>query len=347
MTSKGHRRPRIGVLLGDPSGIGPEIVVKLLARPQNYEAADVVVLTDPSIRATGEAVAGIQLTPQLAADWEEVSFAPGRPTLLPLPLVAASDIVVGQSTAASGKASIKSLEAAVGAAKSGAIDGMVFGPLNKHAMHLAGLAYEDEMRFMKALFGHDRSISEFNITGALWTSRVTSHIPIRAVADHITHDGVCEAIRILDDALKDAGIARPRIGVAGLNPHAGDSGSIGREEIEVIGPATDAMRQAGIDAIGPLSPDTMFLTAKRQGLNGIVSMYHDQGQIAMKLIGFDNGVTLHGGQPVPVTTCASGSAFDIAGRGVANVEGIQAAFDLCVGIARAKIAKAASAGGTS
>jgi len=342
MTIQEHRRPRIGVLLGDPSGIGPEIVVKLLARPQNYGQADVVVLTDTSMRTAGEAVAKLQLAPLIATDWTTLRFSPGQPTLLPLSLIAASDIVVGQPTAASGQASMKSLEAAVGAAKSGAIDGIVFGPLNKHAMHLAGLAYEDEMRFMKALFGHDRAISEFNITGSLWTSRVTSHIPIRQVADHITHDGVCEAIRILDAALRDAGVARPRIGVAGLNPHAGDGGSIGREEIEVIGPAADAMRKAGIDAIGPLSPDTMFLTVKSSGLNGIVSMYHDQGQIAMKLLGFDKGVTLHGGQPVPITTCASGSAFDIAGTGVANVEGIQAAFDVCVGIVCAKIAKAAS-----
>jgi 4-hydroxythreonine-4-phosphate dehydrogenase len=347
MTNQEHRRPRIGVLLGDPSGIGPEIVVKLLARPQNYEQADVIVLTDPSMQAAGEAVAGMRLTPETASGWDSISFAPGRPAVLPLSLIAASDIVVGQSTIASGQASMKSLKAAVGAAKSGAIDGIVFGPLNKHAMHIAGLAYEDEMRFMKALFGHDRTISEFNITGALWTSRVTSHIPIRAVADQITFEGVCDAIRILDDALKDAGVARPRVGVAGLNPHAGDGGSIGREEIEVIGPAAEAMRTAGVDAVGPLSPDTMFLMARRGRLNGIVSMYHDQGQIAMKLIGFDNGVTLHGGQPVPITTCASGSAFDIAGKGIANVEGIQAAFDVCVGIARAKIAKVASTGGAA
>jgi 4-hydroxythreonine-4-phosphate dehydrogenase len=345
MTTQERRRPRIGVLLGDPSGIGPEVVVKLLARPQNYDRADVVMLTDPAIQAAGETVAGVRLTPEVAASWKTLSFAPGRPTLLPISLIREADIVIGQSTPASGEASIKSLEEAVSGAKSGAIDGIVFGPLNKHAMHLAGLAYEDEMRFMKALFGHDRTVSEFNITGSLWTSRVTSHIPIRAVADHITHDGVCEAIRILDDALKEAGIARPRIGVAGLNPHAGDGGSIGREEIEVIGPAAEATRQKGVDAIGPLSPDTMFLTARRIGLNGIVSMYHDQGQIAMKLIGFDNGVTLHGGQPVPVTTCASGSAFDIAGKGIANVEGIQAAFNVCVDVARARIAKTAAAGG--
>jgi 4-hydroxythreonine-4-phosphate dehydrogenase len=344
MTTQEHRRPCIGVLLGDPSGIGPEVVVKLLARPQIYERADVVMLTDPAIQVVGEAVAGIQITPQVAASWEALSFTPGRPTLLPISLIRESDIVTGQSTIASGQASITSLTSAVDGAKAGAIDGIVFGPLNKHAMHMAGLTHEDEMRFMKALFGHDNTVSEFNITGALWTSRVSSHIPIRAVADYITETRVCEAIRILDDALKDAGIARPKIGVAGLNPHAGDGGSIGREEIEIIGPAAEAMRARGVDAIGPLSPDTMFLTARKSGLNGIVSMYHDQGQIAMKLIGFDNGVTLHGGQPVPVTTCASGSAFDIAGKGIANVEGIQAAFDVCVDVARAKIAKAAAAG---
>jgi 4-hydroxythreonine-4-phosphate dehydrogenase len=339
MTKQEHTRPRIGILLGDPSGIGPEIVVKLLARPQNYAQADVVVLTDPAMQAAGEAVAKTKLTPQAAASWEAMRFSPGQPTLLALSLIPAGDIVIGKSSAASGRASMKSIEAAVAGAKKGALDGFVFGPLNKHAMHMAGLEQEDEMRFMKALFGHDRAISEFNITGSLWTSRVTSHIPLKEVSDHITFDGVCEAIRILNDALKDAGVTKPRIAVAGLNPHAGDGGSIGREEIDVIAPAADAMRKAGVDAIGPLSPDTMFLMAKRDGLNGVVSMYHDQGQIAMKLLGFGNGVTLHGGQPVPITTCASGSAFDIAGKGIANVEGIQAAFDVCVGIASARIAK--------
>ena len=341
MATQSLRRPRIGVLLGDPSGIGPEIVVKMLARPQNYEQADVVILTDRSMQEAGEAVAKLRLTPRIAESWETLHAAPGQATLMPLALIPASEIVIGEARAASGHASMKSIEAAVAAAKVGRLDGFVFGPLNKHAMHLAGLGHEDEMRFMKALFGHTDTISEFNITGALWTSRVTSHIPLKDVSSHITFEGVCEAIRILDAALRDSGLARPRIAVAGLNPHAGDGGAIGREEIEVIGPAVQAMRRAGIDAIGPLSPDTMFLTAKRDGLNGVVSMYHDQGQIAMKLLGFGNGVTLHGGQPVPITTCASGSAFDIAGKGIANAEGIQAAFDVCVGIAQARIAKRA------
>ncbi|MBV8840537.1 MAG: 4-hydroxythreonine-4-phosphate dehydrogenase PdxA [Alphaproteobacteria bacterium] len=336
------RRPRIGVLLGDPSGIGPEVVTKMLARPHNSQSVDVVILTDRAMLAAGEAVAKARVNAHVAKSWDDVGSSPGQATLMPLELIPASEIVIGKSSVPSGRAAMKSIEAAVAAAKGRQIDGFVFGPLNKHAMHLAGLGYEDEMRFMKALFGHDNAISEFNITGSLWTSRVTSHIPLKDVSSHITFDGVCEAIRILDTALKDSGIARPRVAVAGLNPHAGDNGSIGREEIEVIGPAAEAMRRAGIDAVGPLSPDTMFLTAKRDNLNGVVSMYHDQGQIAMKLMGFANGVTLHGGQPVPITTCASGSAFDIAGKGVANAEGIQAAFDVCVGIARARIEKRAS-----
>src|SRR6185436_765481 len=163
--------------------------------------------------------------------------------------------------------------------------------------------------------------------------RVTSHIPLRDVADAITADGVCAAVRIADRYLKAAGNAAPRIAVAGLNPHAGDGGTIGREEIDVIAPAVERSRAEGIDARGPLSPDTVFLAARRGDFDAVVSMYHDQGQIAMKLMGFDNGVTLHGGLPVPVATCASGTAFDIVGKGIANVEGLQAAFDLAARIA--------------
>ena len=153
------------------------------------------------------------------------------------------------------------------------------------------------------------------------------------MAAAITEDGVCAAVRIADRYLKAAGNAAPRIAVAGLNPHAGDGGSIGREEIDVIAPAVERSRREGIDARGPLSPDTVFLAARRGDFDAVVSMYHDQGQIAMKLMGFDRGVTLHGGLPVPVATCASGSAFDIVGRNVANPDGLVEAFNLAARIA--------------
>jgi len=210
--------------------------------------------------------------------------------------------------------------------------------------HIEGLtadaaahAHEADVKTQEK-FGVNGFVSEFNITGALWTSRVTSHIPLRDVARSITAEGVSAAVRIADRYLKAAGKPTPRIAVAGLNPHAGDGGSIGREEIETIAPAIERSRREGIDARGPLSPDTVFLAARRGDFDAVVSMYHDQGQIAMKLMGFDSGVTLHGGLPVPVATCASGSAFDIAGRNVAKPDGLIEAFKLAAQIAAREIA---------
>ena len=318
-SSVSTRRPRLAVLLGDPNGIGPEIGAKLLARPATYAAADVVVYTDPAIVAAGERVAGVRID--------------ARATLAPLDLIDAAAITPGEATLAGGHAAFRALETAADAALRGDVDGIVFAPLNKHAMRLAGLTQEDELRYMQEKFGVRGFVSEFNITGALWTSRVTSHIPLRDVADAISERGVIDAVRIADRYLKAAGVAAPRIAVAGLNPHAGDGGSIGREEIDVIAPAVARVRADGVDARGPLSPDTLFLAARRGDFDAVVSMYHDQGQIAMKLMGFDNGVTLHGGLPVPVATCASGTAFDIVGRNVANCGGLEQAFDLAARIA--------------
>jgi len=330
--SAGGRRPRLAVLLGDPNGIGPEIGAKLLARAATYAAADVVVYTDPTILAAGERVAGVRVE-ALPCDAAALAFAPGRPLLAALDLIDAATITPGEATLAGGRAAFRALETAADAARRGDVDGIVFAPLNKHAMRLAGLAQEDELRYLQERFGVSGFVSEFNVTGSLWTSRVTSHIPLRDVADAITHDGVVAAVRIADRYLKAAGNATPRIAVAGLNPHAGDGGSIGREEIEVIAPAVASARAEGIDANGPLSPDTLFLAARRGDFDAVVSMYHDQGQIAMKLMGFDSGVTLHGGLPVPVATCASGTAFDIVGRNVANSAGLEQAFDLAARIA--------------
>ena len=326
------RRPRLAVLLGDPNGIGPEIAVKLLARPGALEHADVAVYTDPAMLEAGERVAKKALETLRCAPGK-LSFVAGRPTLAALELIAPSAITPGRATMEGGRAALVALATAADAARRGEIDGIVFAPLNKHAMRLAGLTQEDELRYLQERFEVAGFVSEFNVTGALWTSRVTSHIPLRDVADAITGDGVIAAVRIAERYLKAAGNTAPRIAVAGLNPHAGDGGSIGREEIDVIAPAVERVRAEGIDARGPLSPDTVFIAARRGDFDAVVSMYHDQGQIAMKLMGFDSGVTLHGGLPVPVATCASGTAFDIVGRNVASSAGLEQAFDLATRIA--------------
>jgi 4-hydroxythreonine-4-phosphate dehydrogenase len=237
------------------------------------------------------------------------------------------------SSVEAGQAALDGLRLAAEAAQRGDVDGIVFAPLNKHSMRLGGLEHEDEMRYLQALLGVDAFVTEFNITDGLWTSRVTSHIPLRDVADAITVDGVVQAVEIVHRYLVASGRTSPRIAVTGLNPHAGDGGSIGSEEIDVIAPAIARAKAQGIDAAGPMPSDTVFVAARRGDYDAVVTMYHDQGQIAMKLMGFDKGVTLHGGLPVPVATCASGTAFDIVGRNVANVEGLQQAFDLAVAIA--------------
>lgn len=328
-----EQRPRIAVLLGDPGGVGPEMGVKLLARAANREAADILLVADADSLAAGERAAGEKLECLAVSGGWPPRFHAGRLTHLASPRPE-GEIALGRSTAAAGGAALQALSIATDLAREGIVDGIVFAPLNKHSLRLAGMQQEDELRYMQERFAVRGFTCEFNITDQLWTSRVTSHVPLRDVAPLITQEAVGDAVRIIDHALRRAGIARPRIAVSGLNPHAGDGGSIGMEEIEVIAPAVERLQQAGIAATGPWSPDTVFIAARRGDFDAVVSMYHDQGQIAMKLMGFERGVTLHGGLPVPVATSASGSAFDIAGRGIARVEGLQHAFDLCVRMAR-------------
>lgn len=324
--------PRLAVLPGDPAGVGPEMTVKLLQREANRAAAELVVIADPVVIAAGEKIVGAGALPVTRVDSLAALDAPpvaGRLVLLAQDSLAGQAPPLGTFSTEAGRSVLTSLDAALDAVKAGVCDGILFAPFNKHALRMAGMTEEDELRYMQQRLAVEGFVCEFNITGALWTSRVTSHVPVREVADLITEQAVCDAVRIIDNALRNAGVAKPRIAVSGLNPHAGDGGSIGREEIEVITPAIESMQAAGVAASGPWSPDTVFIAARRGDFDAVVSMYHDQGQIAMKLFGFDHGVTLHGGLPVPVATSASGSAFDIAGKGLAKIEGLQQAFDIC------------------
>ncbi len=340
-------KPRIAVLLGDPSGVGPEMAVKLLARQRNLDAARVLLIADPVVLAAGERVAGVKLTPLQVQAMDDLHFEDGRLSLFTRDWMAGEEPVLGESNERSGRASFQALEDATLAVRRGQADAILFAPLNKHSLRLGGLVHEDELRYMQERFAVAGFVCEFNLTGSLWTSRVTSHIPLKDVASHITMQGVRDAVKIIASALRRAGVARPRIAVTGLNPHAGDGGSIGMEEIEIIAPAIEQLRAEGHDARGPFSPDTVFIGARRGDVDAVVSMYHDQGQIAMKLMGFEQGVTLHGGLPVPVATSASGSAFDIAGKGMAQIEGLQQAFDLCVRMASGAPATASAEAATA
>ncbi|MCC6250258.1 MAG: 4-hydroxythreonine-4-phosphate dehydrogenase PdxA [Rubrivivax sp.] len=332
------KRPRIAFLLGDVGGVGPEMGVKLLADPAvraMRDSAEVLLIADPVVLAEGERIAGVKLPVQRVAAADAPVAGGDAIAWLADDVLHGAVPPVARSTAEAGRAALRALELASAAARAGQVQGIVFAPLNKHSLRLAGMTQEDELRYLAERLAVSGFVCEFNITEGLWTSRVTSHVPIKDVAPLITQPAVRDAVHIIERALKRAGIPRPRIAVTGLNPHAGDGGSIGMEEIEVIEPAVRALQAEGLDARGPFSPDTVFIAARRGDFDAVVSMYHDQGQIAMKLMGFERGVTLHGGLPVPVTTPASGSAFDIAGRGVARIDGLRAAYELAVRMAGA------------
>jgi 4-hydroxy-L-threonine phosphate dehydrogenase PdxA len=184
------------------------------------------------------------------------------------------------------------------------------------------------MRWFAKELDYTGTCGEFNVLDRLWTARVTSHVPLSAVSRLLTPRKVAAAIAMLTRALQDAGVKAPRIGVCGLNPHNGDNGNYGNEEGEIITPGMKLALADGYASEGPFSADTIFLRARAGQLDGIVTMYHDQGQIATKLLGFDIGVTVQGGLPIPVTTPAHGTAYDIVGKGIAQTTAMRNAFNL-------------------
>jgi 4-hydroxythreonine-4-phosphate dehydrogenase len=312
-------KPRVGLLLGDPSGIGPEVAAKLLSLPETLQRAEILVIGDGQVYRRGFEIAG---SPEVAVQF--LDYGSG-----------ARDYPTAKASAAAGEYTLGSLRLAIEIMQRGDLDAIVYAPLNKQAMKLAGLAHEDELHYFAALLGYSGTVSEINVCGGLWTSRVTSHVPLRAVPGLITVDKICAAALLLHGALIAGGIRSPRIAIAALNPHAGEGGLLGTEELTTIAPAVDRVRASGVDVTGPLPADTLFIAARRGDYDGVVTMYHDQGQIALKLLGFDRGVTVSGGLPVAITTPAHGTAFDIAGKGIADVGAMRAAFTIACNMATA------------
>jgi 4-hydroxythreonine-4-phosphate dehydrogenase len=324
--------PRIGLLLGDPCGVGPELIARLLGGDDLDREALTVVIGEPRVLARGSEIAKVALDLAMI-DRPNGSPAPG-PVLLRGPAIDPEDAPIGQASAAAGRYVLDAFRQALELAKAGELDAICFAPCNKQAMHMGGLAFEDELRFFVDVLGHKGHVGEINATGELATTRVTSHVPLRAVADLITEDAVLAAIRLAHETLRAGGHPHPRIGVAGLNPHAGDGGIFGREEIEVIAPAVARARAQQIAADGPYPSDTVFLRAQGGAFDAVVTMYHDQGQIAMKLIGLERGITIAAGLPVPITTPAHGTAFDIVGKGIARPDGLREAYRTACRMAR-------------
>ena len=332
--------PRVVIAMGDPAGISPELLAKLLNQKELLELAAVTVIGDRRVLALGEQTAGVRLELETVGAADKAAAQPSRPVFVDLEHLDPATIPMAQATAEGGKFAMRNFAEALIAAKAHRHDGIMFTPFNKLALKRAGNPYPDEIRWASDLLGWNGACSEYNKLDDLWNARVTSHEPLRAVADMLTQERIVAAITATDSTLRGAGIARPRIAVAGLNPHAGEGGVFGREEIEVIAPAVETAAKQGFAVEGPFPADTIWLRARRGDYDVVLSMYHDQGQIALKLLGFERGVTILGGLPIPIATPAHGTAYDIQGRGVADPSATIQAFRTLVMLAQRQGARA-------
>ncbi len=327
--------PVLGLMLGDATGIGPEQCARVLADGRLSDAARLVVVGDARVLQQGARDAGVELRWRIYPATETIDWTHRDIPLLDLANLDPARIPRGQVSPESGRITGETLAVMVDLALSGRIDGITFAPLNKAALHAGGWRFNDEHQLFAHLTGHTAYFGEMNVLDGLWLSRATSHVALKVALTQITGERIDQALSLADATMRGAGIARPRIAVAALNPHGGEGGLFGREEIEIIAPAIARAAARGIDCHGPFPADTVFLKAFSGEFDGVLSMYHDQGQIASKLKGFNRGVTVTAGLKTVFTTPAHGTAFDIVGQGRANTGALEQAVRLAARLAQA------------
>jgi 4-phospho-D-threonate 3-dehydrogenase / 4-phospho-D-erythronate 3-dehydrogenase len=327
-------RPCIAVTMGDAAGIGPEIIVKALADPAATERCIPVVLGDASVLGRAMEITGVHLPMRPLARPADAQGEPGRIELIDHHRLDGTTHRWGEVSAANGAAAVHYTQEAGRLALAGEVEAIVSAPLNKQAMHAAGHRYEGHTEILGELTGTRPAM--LLLLGSLRVMLVTNHMALRAVCDFVRKDRVLDRLVLADAALRDMGIAHPRLAVAGLNPHASESGAFGREEQDEIIPAIAAARARGIGAEGPFPADTVFLKARDGAYDLTLALYHDQGLMAVKLVGFGRVVTLLIGLPLIRTSTGHGTAFDIAGKNLADHRNLLEAIRVAAEVARAK-----------
>jgi 4-phospho-D-threonate 3-dehydrogenase / 4-phospho-D-erythronate 3-dehydrogenase len=332
---KNDLRPLLAITLGDPAGIGPEIVLKALWHGDVFERCRPLVIGDARILERASFWLGCDPLP---IDWimnpDDGLYEPGSVPLLDLRNAAPEDCPVGQISAAAGRAAVEYVLRACDLAMAGQVAGLVTGPLNKAAMNLAGFHYAGHTELLAERTGAGK-VSMLLVGSKLRVVHVSTHVSLEEAIRRVTRERVEQVIELADHSARALGIARPRIAVAGLNPHAGEGGLFGDQEEREILPAVQSARARGLDVSDPQPPDTVFLRAVGGAYDIVVAMYHDQGHIPMKLLAFDEGVNVSIGLPIIRTSVDHGTAYDIAGTGKARETSLLAAIDVAVKMAQA------------
>jgi 4-phospho-D-threonate 3-dehydrogenase / 4-phospho-D-erythronate 3-dehydrogenase len=326
--------PLLGLTVGDPAGIGPEVTLKAAGDPRIADVRLIAIGSLEALRAAAGVVAGAPALHAVSAP-AEARFEPGTLDVLPVP----SDVAVpvGKLSAEAGQIAFEGVERAVALALAGEIDGIVTAPLNKEAIALAGHPYPGHTEILADLTG-TTDFAMMLTALKLRVVHVTTHVGIRQMLERVTTERVLTTIRLADRALRDMGIDEPSVGVAGLNPHAGEGGLFGDEEAQVITPAIEQAKAEGIAASGPWPADTLFGRAVAGDFDVAIAMFHDQGHIAVKVLGFETGVNATIGLPIVRTSVDHGTAFDIAGTGRASADSLVEAITVGAAMAKARAA---------
>ena len=334
------KKPILGITMGDPASIGPEITVKALSDPAIYEKCSPIIIGDAAVMEAAVGIVGKNVKINAVSDVKEANFEFGTIDVYDMKLVDMDKLECGVVSAMAGNAAFQYVKKVIELAMNHEVDATVTNALNKEAMNLAGHHYS----------GHTEIYAEYTGTKKytmmlahenLRVVHVSTHVSLREACDRVKKDRVLEVIRIADQACKELGIKEPKIGVAGLNPHSGENGMFGREEIEEITPAIEAAKGEGIIVDGPVPPDTVFSKARGGWYDIVVAMYHDQGHIPLKVVGFVYnqaeqkwdavaGVNITLGLPIIRASVDHGTAFDQAGKGVANELSLINAMDYAI-----------------
>lgn len=308
----GASLPRIALTLGDPAGIGPEICVAAAADDSIRRALSLVILGPARCRP-----------PSIPLRTVSASKSDSAPAVwIDTPALGTWEL--GRVQLESGRAALAALRAGHELAFRRDVDALVTAPVSKEALHLAGERVEGQTELLGRWCGVTR-YEMLAVAGELRVMLLTRHMPLRAALELVTSERVLDRLELLDTSLRALGLARPRLALAGLNPHAGENGLLGREDDEILRPAAQSARNRGLDVHGPISPDTVFLHASQGRYDGVLALYHDQAFIPVKLLSHDGGVTVIAGLPYLRVSPVHGTAFDIAGRGLARPENLVSA----------------------
>ena len=326
--------PLIAVTMGDPAGIGPEIIVRTFADPEFRDENRAIVVGDATILERAARLLESPLRVNVVEEPEDAAFEEGSVDVLAVSELP-DDLPFGELDERAGDAAYRYVERATELASAGRVAVVATAPLNKEAMHMAGHKYPGHTEILADLTG-TKDYAMMLVTDELKVIHVSTHVALREAIERAQPERELAVIRLAHESLRKLGVESPRVAVAGINPHAGENGLFGTEDSENIAPAIAAAVDEGIDASGPWAPDTVMMRARQGYFDIVVVQYHDQGHIPIKLMGFDTGVNVTVGLPFFRTSVDHGTAFDIAGTGKAEPESLRAALDLARTLAGAE-----------